>query len=137
MFLWPGGAGTRRLGPTPPQVPLVISTRWGLSAPLLMSLQSPSQVAPAMGVPVVALLCPCGQSAQPLDLFFEQVGGCKCLPVGLPSLGEFVVIGVIISQSSSRNLLSVVGSLFSISFWHGSTLCSPEALFHGGQDVLG
>ena len=74
-----------------------------------------------MGVPAVTLPCPCGQSVQPFDPFFEQVGSCQHPLLGLPVFSKFAVIGVIISQSSLQDLLLVVGSLFSISFWYGST----------------
>ena len=135
MLPWSGGTGTRRLGLPPPKVPLVIPTSQSLSVPPTLSLQSP-HVAPAMGAPVVALLHSCGQSAQPFDPFFKQVGGHQCPPVGLPGLGKFMVIGIIIPQSSSRDSFLVVGckcsggSPFFIS-WYNSTpfhwrCCSME-----------
>ena len=113
MFPWPGGAGTRRLGLPPPQAPLAIS----------------------MGAPVVTHPHPCSALAQPFNPFFEQVGGHQHPPVGLPGLGKFAVIGVVISWSSLWDLLLVVGSPFLISFWYGSTLPLLEALIHRGQDV--
>ena len=49
-----------------------------------------------MGASAVAWPHPCGQSAQPFDPFVEQVGSLQCMPVGLPGLGKFVVIGVVL-----------------------------------------
>ena len=109
MFPWPGGAGTRRLGSPPPQVPLAISTSRGLSAPPSMSLQSPSQVALAMGVLAVALPHSHGQLAQSFNPFFKHVSGHQHLLVGLPGLSEFAVVEVVLSWSSLWNLILVVG----------------------------
>ena len=83
-----------------------------------------------MGAPVVTLCHSCGQLTQPFNPFFKPVHSCQCPSVGLPGLSKFTVIGIIILQSSLRDLFSVAGcrssggSLFLISFWYGSTpLC--------------
>ena len=84
----------------------------------------------AMRVPGVIWPHSDGQLAQSFYPFFKQVGDCQCLLMVLTGLSKVMVVGVIISQSSSWGLVSVMGcqgpggSLFLTSFRQSRTpLC--------------
>ena len=74
----------------------------------------------------------CGQSTQSFYPFLKHVSVHQHPSVGLPGLSKFAVIGVILSWSSSQDLIlghkGSGGPLFLISFWHGSTPFTGDTL---------